>query len=54
MTCVVRDIVTYSPSRVASLTAVLDDADMYAGYKTLQGKLEFLKIQEECIKDEMK
>lgn len=32
----------------------LDDEDMYVKYKTLQRKLEFLEIQEEYVKDEMK
>ena len=32
----------------------LDEEDMYVKYKTLQRKLEFLQIQEEYVKDEMK
>lgn len=32
----------------------MDDTDMYVQYKTLQRKLEFLEIQEEYVKDEMK
>lgn len=32
----------------------VDETDLYVQYKTLQRKLEFLEIQEEYVKDEMK
>ncbi len=38
----------------APAAAGLDENDMYVKYKTLQRKLEFLEIQEEYVKDEMK
>ena len=45
---------TLQLQRAPAASVGLDENDMYVKYKTLQRKLEFLEIQEEYVKEEMK
>ena len=42
------------PQQLSSTYEELDSDDLYVKYKKLQQQLEFLEVQEEYIKDEMR